>query len=126
MSTEAQLAANKANAQHSTGPKTPEGKAASCQNNFRHGFTGQFTVLPSEDPSEYQSLLADLQSEHQPATFTEHVLVERMAQHHWLRDRACCCKTSLSSIQPAAGSTNARSPSTCATKPPTNAPSRSA
>ncbi len=88
MSTEAQAAANKANAQHSTGPTTPEGKAASSQNNFRHGFTGQFSVHPSEDPAAYEFLLECFLTDHQPATFTEHVLVEKMAQHHWLRQRA--------------------------------------
>jgi hypothetical protein len=32
------LAANRANAQHSTGPKTPEGKDKSKQNGRKHGF----------------------------------------------------------------------------------------
>jgi len=69
-------------------PKPPEGKAASSQNNFRHGFTGSFSVHPSEDPAAYEFLLDCFLTDHQPATFTEHVLVEKMAQHHWLRQRA--------------------------------------
>jgi hypothetical protein len=32
----AQVAANQANAQHSTGPKTMQGKAISARNNFKH------------------------------------------------------------------------------------------
>jgi len=79
---------NRKNAQHSTGPRTPEGKAASSQNNFRHGLTGHFAVLPWEDLDRYLDLSAELHEEHQPTTMTEHLLVERMAQHQWLGQRA--------------------------------------
>jgi hypothetical protein len=46
--TPAQVAANQANAQRSTGPRTPQGKAASALNNFRHDFNGAFTVPPGK------------------------------------------------------------------------------
>ncbi len=88
MSTSAQIAANQKNAQHSTGPKTEAGRAASCLNNFRHGFTGAFTVLPSEDQEKFDTLLHGLRVEHEPKTMTEILLVEKMAQHHWLVQRA--------------------------------------
>jgi hypothetical protein len=88
MSTQAQVTANQANAQHSTGPKTAEGKSASSQNNLRHGFTGQFRLLASEDPRAYEHLRHHFQAEHKPTTFTEEILVEKMAQHHWLSQRA--------------------------------------
>lgn len=88
MSTAAQIAANIANAQLSTGPKTPEGKAASSQNNFRHGCTGRFMLLPQESLREFQELTAALNEEHQPTTPTETLLVERMIQHFWLSQRA--------------------------------------
>ena len=88
MSTEAQIRANQENAQHSTGPKTEDGKAASSRNNTRHGFTGAFFVLPSENPSQFQDLLDSLRNEHAPATITEALLVETMAQSFWLAQRA--------------------------------------
>ncbi|HEX3681396.1 MAG TPA: hypothetical protein VHU83_02560 [Bryobacteraceae bacterium] len=89
MATEAQISANQQNAQHSTGPKTEEGKAASCQNNFRYGLTGaSFTVLDVEDQDEYDHVLCGLRFEHQPATMTESILVEKMAQSYWLSKRA--------------------------------------
>jgi hypothetical protein len=89
MSTEAQIRANQANAQHSTGPNTESGKAASCLNNFRHGLAGAaFSVLPSEDQDEFDALLCALRAEHQPSTITENLLVQKMAQHYWLSQRA--------------------------------------
>ena len=88
MATIAQTEANQANAQKSTGPTSEAGKAISSQNNFRHGFTGGFSLLPTDDPRAYQQLLAELKVDHLPAGKTEEILVERMAQHHWLRARA--------------------------------------
>ncbi len=88
MSTDAQIAANRENAQHSTGPKTETGKAASCMNNFRFGFTGVFEVLESEDQDEFDYLFHGLSVEHQVKTMTERILVIKMAQHHWLSLRA--------------------------------------
>src|SRR5438270_14072868 len=78
--TSAQVAANQSNAQHSTGPKTWEGKAVSARNNFRHGFTGAFTVLPWEDQNEFDMLLGALREEHTPSGITETMLVDKMAQ----------------------------------------------
>jgi hypothetical protein len=40
MATERQIAANRANAQRSTGPKTAAGKMKSSRNAFRHGLSG--------------------------------------------------------------------------------------
>lgn len=93
MSTEAQTAANKANAQHSTGPKTTAGKAASSMNAVRHGLTGEFYILGIEDPSQYDLLVSSFRYEYKPATFTEEILVEKMAQHQFLRDRAIMFQT---------------------------------
>jgi hypothetical protein len=88
MATSAQVAANQSNAQHSTGPKTPLGKAIAAQNNFRYGLTGVFSVLPWENQGEFDALFTGLCSEHQPATPTEAALIEKMAQALWLGKRA--------------------------------------
>jgi len=88
MATEAQIRANQVNAQHSTGPATEAGKAASCMNNFRFGFTGAFAVLPSEDQDDFDHFLCCLKAEHGPSTTTETILVEKMAQSYWLSQRA--------------------------------------
>ena len=74
---------NRANAQHSTGPKTVHGKIRSSQNSFRHGLYSKQLVLPNEDPAEFDHLRAALRREHQPASTTEEILVDELAQHFW-------------------------------------------
>src|SRR5216683_529435 len=91
MSTEAQIAANQANAQLSTGPITEEGKATASRNNTKHGLTYKgvlFFLLPWENAAEYIALQNELISQYFPFSATEGLLVERLAQHHWLRNRA--------------------------------------
>ena len=88
MATQAQVDANQANSQKSTGPKTPEGKAASSRNRLSHGFASSTRFVKGEDPAVFNLLLDDLISEHQPATPTEQILVEQMAHHHWISLRA--------------------------------------
>src|SRR5579871_2201013 len=88
MATQAQILANQANAQHSTGPRTEEGKAKSSRNRLSSGFASNTRFLEGEDPDEFDVLLADFMNEHQPSTPTEQVLVEKMAHHHWITLRA--------------------------------------
>jgi hypothetical protein len=89
MATEAQLTANGANALHSSGPKTAAGKAASSHNHLSHGLTGTaFTLLAWEDQNAFDDLSARLELEHKPATITEEMLIQKVAQHYWLTRRA--------------------------------------
>ena len=88
MATQAQVNANQANSQKSTGPNTEEGKARSSKNRLSHGFASSTRFVQGEDPAEFNLLLDDLISEHQPATPTEQILVEQMAHHHWINLRA--------------------------------------
>ena len=84
MATPNQIAANKENSQKSTGPKTAEGKATSSLNRLSHGFASHATIIPGENPEEFHSLVTRLMTEHQPATPTEQLFVERMTQNQWL------------------------------------------
>jgi hypothetical protein len=93
MTTPAQTAANKANAQHSTGPKTEAGISRSSMNNFRHGLAGLFMIPAWENQREFDDLYDALRAEHAPCTPTEVLLVERMAQHFWLSQRAMRLQT---------------------------------
>ena len=55
-----QLAANRANAAQSTGPRSPEGKSRSAQNSRKHGFTAStFAVVRLEDIDEVAHLRQD-------------------------------------------------------------------
>jgi len=53
MTTEAQMAANRANARKSTGPRMPEGRAVVAQNAVKHGLLARTAVLHGEDWEEY-------------------------------------------------------------------------
>ena len=76
--------ANRENAQHSTGPVSPEGKAAVRLNALTFGLRARDVVLIHEDAAAYQQLWDVLESEWQPQAPTERILLERMAVAHWL------------------------------------------
>ncbi len=83
MATPAQIAANLANSQKSTGPKSSSGKARSSRNSFKHGLYSKALVLPDEDPAELDQLRASLRAEHQPINITEEILVNELAENFW-------------------------------------------
>ena len=75
-----QLAANRANAANSTGPRTPEGKARSSQNARKHGFTAtSFAVVRLEDLNEVAALREDLVNLYHPVNSQELFALERVA-----------------------------------------------
>jgi len=79
MASQAQIDANRRNAQRSTGPKTAEGKAAVSRNALKHGLRSEIYNQPAQHPEVYEQVLADLIAEHRPQTMTEEFYVERMA-----------------------------------------------
>jgi hypothetical protein len=84
---EKQQVANRQNAQHSTGPITPEGKAAVRLNALTYGLRARSTLIPGEDPEEYKRLWAALEAEWQPQTCTERLYLEQMSTSQWLLAR---------------------------------------
>ena len=51
---------NRANAQHSTGPRTEEGKAASSQNARKHGLSGKLILKTKAESDRYQKRIAEV------------------------------------------------------------------
>jgi hypothetical protein len=86
---------NRANAQHSTGPKTPEGKMRSSLNALRHGLTGQIVVMPSEDLEAYQLHVWSFTDEYNPQGATESALVQALADAAWRLNRVAAIETNL-------------------------------
>ena len=80
---EAQLAANRANAQSSTGPKTEQGKLVSSHNALKTGLTGRTIVLPTDDVAAYQSLVALINRKFAPANDIEQNLTQTIADTEW-------------------------------------------
>ena len=87
MATAAQINANRLNSQKSTGPRTDAGKQRSSLNAIRHGLTAQTVVLPSEDPTAYESHRRQFLDEYQPATATETQLVQELIDTSWRLNR---------------------------------------
>ena len=83
MATEKQIEANRLNAQKSTGPKTPEGRAAVRLNGVTHGLTAETIVLKGESEADFTNLLASLEAEHDPVSATEEALVGQLAMATW-------------------------------------------
>ena len=83
MTTSAQLLANRQNAQHCTGPKTPEGKHRSAKNALRHGLRAELPVIPGEDPAAWEAHRAGLVRDLAPAGPLEDALAEQVALTLW-------------------------------------------
>src|SRR5579863_6043128 len=95
MSTAHRTEINRANSQHSTGPKTEAGKKKSSLNALRHGLTGQIVVMPTEDLQAYQSHLNSFTDEYAPKGATESNLVQALADTSWRLNRVAALETNL-------------------------------
>ena len=83
MTTNAQIKANRKNAKKSTGPRTEEGKTRVAKNALKHGLLARDTVLPGEDPADFDSQLSALEADIQPANSLEFELVRQIADAQW-------------------------------------------
>jgi len=88
MASEAQILANRCNAQKSTGPRTPEGKAAISQNAVKHGLTAGQDVISSESQAEFDLYRDRMLAELAPDSPMESMLAERIVSLSWRLKRA--------------------------------------
>jgi hypothetical protein len=87
MTSERKAEANRRNALKSTGPKTPEGKAAVRLNALKHGLLSQEILLPGEDEEALRELGERLRDELQPVGELENLLVDRIVSACWRLSR---------------------------------------
>jgi hypothetical protein len=81
---ERRLAANRANAQLSTGPRTAEGKAVSSLDAVKTGLCGRAVLLADEDEAEaYRAHVKRVLTWWNPANIEEHALVQTLADTQW-------------------------------------------
>ena len=83
MSSDRQIKANNLNAQLSTGPRTPDGKARVASNALKHGLTGKLVVLRNENPADFDAFQVGLLSELSPSGGLEEALAEKIITDLW-------------------------------------------
>jgi hypothetical protein len=83
MATDKQIAANRRNAQSSTGPKTPAGKEKSSRNATTHGLLARDSIAYGECPGDLQHLRQVYLDHYQPTTPAEEFLVHQLSSAHW-------------------------------------------
>ena len=84
MATSRQVAANRANARKSTGPKTAAGKAVAAGNSTRHALlAADLAATQDEDAGALEALRADFTAELAPAGPLEAALCERVVSALW-------------------------------------------
>jgi hypothetical protein len=95
MVSEKQLAANRRNAEKSTGPRSVIGKSNSSRNNLRHGLTGQISLLPTEDREAHDAFCNELTDSFNPETPMERQLANSVAEDSWRLNRARAIENNL-------------------------------
>jgi len=88
MATQAKILANRLNAQESTGPKTPQGKAVVSQNALKHGLAARHDVITTESQADFDLHRDALLAELDPIGPMESILADRIVSLSWRLKRA--------------------------------------
>ena len=83
MATERQIAANRKNAQHCTGPRTPQGKEKSSMNALKTGLDAKSEIIRYEKREDYDALTAEYYKRFHPVTPEERALVDDLVKSEW-------------------------------------------
>jgi SEC-C motif len=95
MSTEAQIAANRRNAEASTGPRTAEGKARVSHNATAFGLYSAGDVVRPGEESLYQAFCEDFQTELAPQGAMETTLAAEIIHAAWRLRRCAAAESAL-------------------------------
>jgi hypothetical protein len=87
MATLRQTEANRLNAQKSTGPRTPQGKAVSSQNALKSGLDAESQFVTGEDRAEFAQLQSEYIARFQPLTPEERFHVDTLLRSEWILRR---------------------------------------
>ncbi|MFZ2147667.1 MAG: hypothetical protein WAV28_10660 [Sedimentisphaerales bacterium] len=88
MATDAQIRANRLNAQNSTGPRSRQGKFAISQNAVQHGLSARQAIISSESQADFDLYRDQMLAELAPAGPMESMLAERIVTLSWRLKRA--------------------------------------
>jgi hypothetical protein len=83
MASAAQTAANQRNAQHSTGPRSAQGKARTAQNAFRHGLTAATLTVRDDERAAFELLRDALLEELDPQGAVETLAFQSLLHAAW-------------------------------------------
>src|SRR5450432_1274944 len=87
MTSQAQINANRLNSKNSTGPTSPEGKAASSLNALKSGIHAASHIIPGENPAALEALTTAFLLEFQPADPNQLALVDTLIAAEWTQRR---------------------------------------
>lgn len=90
---EAKLEANRQNAQKSTGPKTPQGKAVVSKNAMKHELLSKEVLMAHESKADFLAFARKMQAELLPMSELEELLVDRIISTVWRLRRAIAIET---------------------------------
>ncbi|MBE7157180.1 MAG: hypothetical protein INR62_01870 [Rhodospirillales bacterium] len=86
---------NRRNAEHSSGPRTEEGKRRSSVNAVKTALTGRTVLLPTDDVARYEQHVANWFADRNPQTPREHLLTQSIADTEWRLERIVQIESSL-------------------------------
>ena len=95
MATEKQIAANRRNAQLSSGPRTQAGKNVSRMNALRHGLTQQIEVMTPEEKEAKDKFFDEIISSLAPEGAIESQFAHSVADGHWRLNRASSIENNI-------------------------------
>jgi hypothetical protein len=95
---DAKLAANRQNAQHSTGAKTQAGKDKSKMNSLRNALTGQTVLLPTDDAVAYQAFIDSICQQWSPVDDQEKRLTQLIADTEWRIHRVAALEANIFAV----------------------------
>jgi hypothetical protein len=95
MASPAQVTANVANAQKSSGPKTEPGKHRTRLNAYRHGLTGQICLLTTGEQQAFDHHCTGIRESLEPVGALETELAQSIAEDHWRLKRARAIETGI-------------------------------